>query len=363
MRSPRRRAGRPRRRLHGPDRRQVGASLDRAVLCSVRGRAVRAPRARRDTGASRRSGPRCVLRGRRRRRRSQLPAGWTRTISRRIASEWVEPLRLDYRGVEVCELPPNGQGAAALVGLALYDGLEPGLHSQIEANEARARGRPRALSRDGPAPRRFSPPSTSPPGARSSTRRARSTRALEAAARRHDIPLRGRRRRHGGLADPERLRDVRLRGRRPGHRRRPPEPRARGSSRKRAIRIAWRPLGARSTRSSRACCSRGTAARPVRRHGRADAAAGPPPGRAAAGRHGDDPQAALDARAGAWATAVKYTSSRGSGVARTELARARPRRPSGAVQHPFGVGQAILRLGDALIGGSDGRGDGSAVGF
>src|SRR4029078_7140655 len=48
-------------------------------------------------------------------------------------SEWVAPLRLDYRGVEVCELPPNGQGAAALVGLALYAGLEPGLHSQIEA--------------------------------------------------------------------------------------------------------------------------------------------------------------------------------------------------------------------------------------
>ncbi|MCZ7589641.1 MAG: gamma-glutamyltransferase [Gaiella sp.] len=49
------------------------------------------------------------------------------------SSEWVEPLRYDYRGVEVCELPPNGQGAAALVSLALYDGLEPGLHSQLES--------------------------------------------------------------------------------------------------------------------------------------------------------------------------------------------------------------------------------------
>jgi gamma-glutamyltranspeptidase/glutathione hydrolase len=48
-------------------------------------------------------------------------------------SEWVEPLRYAYRGVEVCELPPNGQGAAALIALGLYDGLEPGLHSQIEA--------------------------------------------------------------------------------------------------------------------------------------------------------------------------------------------------------------------------------------
>ncbi len=47
--------------------------------------------------------------------------------------EWVEPLRYDYRGVEICELPPNGQGAAALLALALYDGLPPGIHSQIEA--------------------------------------------------------------------------------------------------------------------------------------------------------------------------------------------------------------------------------------
>jgi gamma-glutamyltranspeptidase / glutathione hydrolase len=48
-------------------------------------------------------------------------------------SELVEPLRLSYRGVEVCELPPNGQGAAALIALGLYDGLEPTLHSRIEA--------------------------------------------------------------------------------------------------------------------------------------------------------------------------------------------------------------------------------------
>jgi gamma-glutamyltranspeptidase/glutathione hydrolase len=48
-------------------------------------------------------------------------------------SEWVEPLRLAYRGVDVCELPPNGQGAAALIALGLYAGLEPSLHSQIEA--------------------------------------------------------------------------------------------------------------------------------------------------------------------------------------------------------------------------------------
>ena len=48
-------------------------------------------------------------------------------------SEWVEPLRLAYRGIEVCELPPNGQGAAALIALALADGLDLGLHGELEA--------------------------------------------------------------------------------------------------------------------------------------------------------------------------------------------------------------------------------------
>jgi gamma-glutamyltranspeptidase/glutathione hydrolase len=48
-------------------------------------------------------------------------------------SEWVEPLALAYRGVEVCELPPNGQGAAALLALGIYEGLDPVLHHQLEA--------------------------------------------------------------------------------------------------------------------------------------------------------------------------------------------------------------------------------------
>ena len=48
-------------------------------------------------------------------------------------SDWVEPLRRAYRGVEVCELPPNGQGMAALVALGVLDELELGLHGEIEA--------------------------------------------------------------------------------------------------------------------------------------------------------------------------------------------------------------------------------------
>jgi gamma-glutamyltranspeptidase/glutathione hydrolase len=48
-------------------------------------------------------------------------------------SEWVEPLRRAYRGVEVCELPPNSQGVTALVALGIAEGLDSGLHEDIEA--------------------------------------------------------------------------------------------------------------------------------------------------------------------------------------------------------------------------------------
>jgi gamma-glutamyltranspeptidase/glutathione hydrolase len=66
-------------------------------------------------------------------------------------SEWVDPLQRHYGGVEVCELPPNGQGVAALLALALYDGLGPGLHAEIEAMKL-AFEDARAVVHDGPLP-------------------------------------------------------------------------------------------------------------------------------------------------------------------------------------------------------------------
>jgi gamma-glutamyltranspeptidase/glutathione hydrolase len=46
---------------------------------------------------------------------------------------WVEPLSLRFRDVDVVELPPPTQGLAALEGLGLYAGMEPGLRSRVAA--------------------------------------------------------------------------------------------------------------------------------------------------------------------------------------------------------------------------------------
>ena len=108
----------------------------------------------------------------------------------------------------------------------------------------------------------------------------------------------------------------------------------------------------------------GAAARAVRRHGRADAAAGPLPGRAPARRRGRRSagrarRPALAGRGGR----LRRARARARALIPTISVRAATTSAWRTAQHGFGVGQMILRLGDALIGGSDGRGDGYAAGL
>ena len=91
---------------------------------------------------------------------------------RQHEANWVDPVSVNYRGVEVFELPPNGQGIAALQMLQIleeYDlssmgyGSEEALHYMVEAKklafEDRAKFYADPASRTGPAstPTRRSP--------------------------------------------------------------------------------------------------------------------------------------------------------------------------------------------------------------
>lgn len=278
-------------------------------------------------------------------------------------SEWVEPLRHDYRGVEVCELPPNGQGAAALIALALYDGLEPGLHSQIEAAKL-ALADVYAHVADVPFPhelldprhlvarrslvdpaRAIDPaPSVLPSGgttylcavdadgtAISLIQSIYGTFGSGVVAPGTGVVLQNRA--SGFVADddhPNRLAP----GRRPFH-----------------------------TIIPGMLLEGGSLLGPFGVMGGAMQPQGHFQVVLRLVDHGDDPQAALDAPRWRVGAGRKVELEPGLWGAEAGLSALGHDVRRATVQHPFGVGQAILRIGEALVGGSDGRGDGFAAGF
>jgi gamma-glutamyltranspeptidase/glutathione hydrolase len=276
------------------------------------------------------------------------------------ASEWVEPLRRVYRGVEVCELPPNGQGVAALLALALYDGLEPGLHSEIEAMKL-AFADARAVVHDGPLPADLFSEE------RLAVRRAlvRPDRAGNAS---FALPRGGTtylcavdsdgmaisliqsvyQSFGSGVVAPGT--GVVLQNRAAGFSAEPGHPNA--------LAPATRPF---HTIIPGMLLQDGALLGPFGVMG------GPmqPQAHFQVVRRlvdeGDDPQAALDAPR--WRVEEDGYVELEPGLAdlAPHLRALGHDARVGAVQHPFGVGQIILRLGDGLVGGSDGRGDGYAA--
>ena len=277
-------------------------------------------------------------------------------------SEWVEPLRFDYRGVEVCELPPNGQGGAALVALAVYDGLDPGLHSQIEAMKL-AFADVYAHVGDAPWPdalldpehlrerralvepsRAIDPaPSVLPRGgttylcamdgegtAISLIQSLYETFGSKVVAPRTGIALQNR---AAGFVEeaghPNRLGP----GRRPFH-----------------------------TIIPGMLLEGGGLLGPFGVMGGAMQPQGHMQVVLRLVDSGADPQAALDAPRWRVGNGRVVELEPGLWDAEQELAALGHDVRRATVQHPFGVGQAILRVGDALIGGSDGRGDGFVAG-
>jgi gamma-glutamyltranspeptidase / glutathione hydrolase len=277
-------------------------------------------------------------------------------------SEWVEALRYDYRGVTVCELPPNGQGAAALVALALYDGLEPGLHSQVEAMKL-ALADVHAHVADAPLPDMLLDP------AHLAARRALvdPRRALDPTP--SALPRGGTtylcavdadgtavsliqsvyETFGSGVVVPET--GVVLQNRASGFVEQQGHPNRLAPARRPFHTI----IPGMLLEGGRLLGPFGVMGGPMQPQGHMQVVL-------RLVDHGDDPQAALDAprwrvdpgrvglEPGLWPEEASLAAL-GHDVRRATL------------QRPFGVGQVVLRLGDALVGGSDGRGDGYAAGL
>ena len=279
-------------------------------------------------------------------------------------SEWVEPLRLAYRGIEICEPPPNGQGVAALLALGIVEGLDgAGLHEEVEATKLALADAYRWVG-DGPlppwllepdhlarrrelvAPNRALGPHASPAPAASTTYLCCVDGDGTGVSFIQSLYE------HFGSGVVAGDTGVVLQNRGAGFVEEPGHPNE--------LRPGRRPFHT-------------IVPGMLLEHGRLLGPFGVMGGAMQAQGHfqvvrrlvddGLDPQGALDAARFRVEDGRRVLLEPGLWSRADELAAlghepVRVREP-----HGFGVGQAILRLGDALVGGSDGRGDGHAAGF
>jgi gamma-glutamyltranspeptidase / glutathione hydrolase len=263
-------------------------------------------------------------------------------------SEWVEPLRVSFGAAEVCELPPNTQGVAALIALRLLGDAEPGdLDARVRAVAAGLAAAHEHVG-DGPLPagfleRDFEP---HPPGGSAS---GDTTYLCAVDADRMAVSLI--QSTYEGFGSGLAAAGVPLQNRGAGFVETDGHPN-RLEPGKRPFHTIIPGMLLHDGRAS-----------PFGVMGGGMQAQGHVQIVDAVVRDGRDPQSALDGarfrvdsdgsvrlEPGLWDRAAEL-EARGHRVARAEA------------PHDFGVGQMIVDLGDALVGGSDGRGDGYAGGL
>jgi gamma-glutamyltranspeptidase / glutathione hydrolase len=260
-------------------------------------------------------------------------------------SEWVEPLRVGYRGLEVCELPPNGQGAAALVALGLLDGIdEPALHELVEAVRL-GLADVYAHVADEPLPSFVLDPARLA-GLRSST-----TYLCCVDEDRNAVSFIQSLAEHFGSGVVAGDTGVVLHNRGSGFVEEPAHPNE--------LRPARRPfhtiIPGMLLEGGRLLGPFGVMGGPMQAQGHVQLVHRL--------REGVDPQAALDAARFRVEDGRRVALEPGLWERADELRRAGDQPYLDPEPYRFGVGQAILVLGDALVGGSDARGDGHAAGL
>ena len=201
--------------------------------------------------------------------------------------EWVEPVSTNYRGYDVHEIPPNGQGMIALMALNILSEMNnpvphdtQSLHEQIESMKLAFTDGQAFITEptDMPIkPEHLLSKAYAQQRAAKIAATATRPRTIRTTKRRHSLPCNRRRGRQHGIIHPIKLHGLRLRHRHSGHRNRTPKPRRR---------LLTRPESPKCTKTGqtnipyhhpRLPNKKRPSNRTIRRHGRIHATARPFP--------------------------------------------------------------------------------------